>query len=353
MKSTEDKRRRDWSIIILILPLGVVMMMCVGQLAIRMSPDWSVSGDMKSSLDPESAPKQDALIIQPISNEILTPVTWWDTFLTPSGDSGGAIVFPPFITFEPSATVTATASATATPTTPTPTVTGTTPPPTSTPTKKPTDATPSPTPATCTDVNATNNGGPLPCVYPIPVSSTLVGLPSPTPMGVNDPPNGDTSGSNVANIPNGYYVIVTLTTPIIVVGISDTGYDLVYYERQLDDISLPSGYGVHLDSVILSISTAVNGTYYQVFNWSNGVPDTNSNLGDVAINTGSENDNQPIDGSEFFGAYPQQTGIQIDVDNAPSAPPPGNYSYLAIQAPIAPPNDGSDGADVDAIEVLP
>ncbi len=377
MRVNTDQRRRDWSIIIFILPLGLVMMMCVGQLAVRMSPNWSVSGEMNSSLDPETAPKQDALIVPPISSDILTPMSWWDTFLTPSG---GGVVFPPFITFEPSLTPTATATPWATTASPTASPTGvtTTPtPPTSTPTKKPTDDDTTPNPPTvtattttvtatattatttitatattpapinCTDPNALNNGGPLPCTYPVPVSSTPAGLPSATPTGVTDPPNGDTAGNNVINIPDGYYVIITLPTPIVVVGISDTGYDLVYYERQLDDSGMPSGYGVHMDQVILSISTAVNGTYYQIFNWGDGIPDTNSNLGDVA---GLENDNQPIDASEFYGTYPQDTGILIDVDNAPSYPPPGNYSFLAIQAPT--PLPANDGADVDAVEVV-
>src|SRR6187551_3493424 len=137
------QKRRDWGLIILILPLGVVMMMFVGQLAIRMAPSWSVAGEMNSSLDPETAPKQNALIIPPISSDILTPMSWWDTFLTPSGDSGGGVVFPPFITFEPSLTPTSTVSAS--PTTPslsaTPSITATPPLPTWTPTKKPDDDT--------------------------------------------------------------------------------------------------------------------------------------------------------------------------------------------------------------------
>jgi hypothetical protein len=80
MRVNSNQKRRDWSIIIFILPLGLVMMMCVGQLAVRMSPNWSVSGEMNSSLDPESAPKQNALIVPPISSDILTPMSWWDTF---------------------------------------------------------------------------------------------------------------------------------------------------------------------------------------------------------------------------------------------------------------------------------
>lgn len=381
MNVIQDKRRRDWSIIILMLPLGVAMMMCVGQQAIRLSPNWSVSGDMNSSLDPESAPKQNALVIPPISDDILTPVTWWDTFLTPSGESEGAVVFPPFITFEPSASPTATASPTETGTpSPTASLTTTPTPTTPTPTKKPDDDTPTPVttcqnpaasnfggplpctfpPTTCTDNTATNFGGPLPCVYPpttctdpfanndggplpciYPVTSTPVGVVTATPGGYNyGPPSG---GAGV--VPDGYYVVINLPTPIVVNGPSDTNYDFVYYE-------LAASPGVNMDRVILSISMN-NVDYYVVFNWGDGIPDTNSNVGDVA---GAENDNQPINSSELHGTAPQDTGILVDVDNAPSNPPVGTYNYLAIQVPTPapgalPPNDGTDGADVNSVEV--
>jgi hypothetical protein len=373
------QKRRDWSLIILILPLGVAMMLCVGQLAIRMAPNWSVSGEMNSSLDPETAPKQNALIIPPISSDILTPVSWWGTFLTPSDDSGGGVVFPPFITFEPSLTPTDTASPS--PTTPSPTstvtATGTPPSPTPTATKKPKDDTcqnpsannfggPLPCtfpPTTCTDPAATNNGGPLPCTYPpttctdpaasnngfalpcrYPVTSTPVGIvatvPPQTTIGTPD--------GNVGGVSDGNYFVLALITPIVVNGPPDTNYDFVYYERA-------TGGGIDFDSVVISISMD-NSTYYMVFNWGDGAPDNNSNVGDVVTNTGTENDNQHIDASELHdpdGAGPApDTGILVDVDNAPSNPPPGNYFYVAIQAPAAPPSSGNDGADLDSIEVV-
>jgi hypothetical protein len=404
MNMTQDKRRRDWSIIILMLPLGVAMMMCVGQQAIRMSPNWSVSGDMNSLLDPESAPRQNALVVPPISSDILTPVTWWETFLTPSNENDTVVVFPPFITFEPSASPTVTASPTGS-TTPSPTatsLTATPTPTTPTPTKKPDDSTPTPPttcqnpsasnfggplpcvfppttctdplatnnggplpctypPTTCTDPLATNNGGPLPCVYPpttctdplannnggplpciYPVTSTPVGAVTAVPGGYN---YGTPSGG-AAVIPDGYYVVINLPTPIVVNGPSDTNYDFVYYE-------LAASPGVNMDRVILSISKN-NIDYYVVFNWGDGIPDTNSNVGDVA---GAEDDNQPINSSELHGTAPQDTGILVDVDNAPSNPPTGNYNYLAIQVPTpapaaVPPNNGTDGADVNSVEVI-
>jgi hypothetical protein len=398
MRVTNDQKRRDWSIIIFILPLGLVMMMCVGQLAIRMSPNWSVSGEMNSSLDPETAPKQDALIVPPISSDILTPMSWWDTFLTPGS---GEVEFPPFVTFEPTLTpsVTATPSETVSPTvSPTGSVTTTPTPPTSTPTKKPTDDnnTPTPptvvvtatTPALCTDPAATNNGGPLPCVYPTPALCTDPAAtnnggplpcvyppttctdplannnggplpciyPSPTALvgtEVTPPPQievGPPNGS-IGNITAGQYIVITLTsTPIVVNGPSDTNYDFVYYEQgqACGMPACPSGTGIQMDSVIISISMD-DVIYYVVFNWGDGTPDNNSNVGDVTTNTGTENDNQNIDSSELHGTVPQDTGVLVDVDNATSNPPPGDYWYVAVQAPTP---DADNGVGFDSIEIV-
>lgn len=424
MNTAQDKRRRDWSIIIFILPLGVAMMMCVGQQAIRMSPSWSVNGDMNSSLDPETAPKQNALVVPPISSDILTPVTWWDTFLTPMSDdsNGGIVLFPPFITFEPSASPTTTATASPTSSsltvTTTPVVTGTTPPPSTTPTKKPTDSTtPTPptatststvtstttitststssaTPATCSDPLANNNGLPLPCVYtptpPATCSDPLAnnnGLPLPcvytptpaptcaapgannnggplpcifpvssTPSGTQTaaPPQvtvGTPDGNIGSGIPDGYYIVLTLPTPIVVNGPSDTNYDMAYYER-------PAASGVDMDSVIVSISMD-NVIYYVVLNWGDNQPNSHTN---VDVNnlptpppgcTDLECDNQHIDASDLHdppGGPAFGTGILIDVDNAPSNPPPGDYWYIAVEAPS--PTVNNDGADVDSIEIV-
>jgi hypothetical protein len=377
MTVTPSKRdRRDWTLIIILLPIGMLFMVLAGQLAIRLVPSWSVNGGMGSNLDPETASGQNPGQIQPLSFDILTPMGWLASFLTPGPDSANdGVSFAPFVVFEPSSTPSPVVSPTISNTPPAPTETPTasatstsTANPTSTkkppaddpPTSTATATTPAPV---CTDPNAINNGGSLPCTYPVPVSSTLTGTPvAATPAGYNDgAPDGNTSGANVANIPDGYYLIINLPTPIIVVGISDTGYDFVYYERQVacSPPTCPSNYGIQMDSVILSISTAVNGTYYTVFNWgyepgsTSIAPDTNSNVGDVTTSTGTENDNQIIDSTELTGTVPQDTGIQIDVDNAPSHPPADNYSFLAIQAPAAPPNDGNDGADVDSVQVLP
>jgi hypothetical protein len=357
MAEVPSKRdRRDWTLIIILLPIGILFMVLAGQLAIRLVPFWSVNGGMGSNLDPNSASGQNPSQIQPVSMDILTPMAWLESFLTPGPDSANnGVSFAPFVVFEPSSTpaVVASPALSNTPVPPpaTPSVTSitTTTTTTTTTTKK---KKPAPPPALCTDSTANNVGSPLPCTY-TPVSSPLVGSSASIPGNTNvGPPDG-----NVGNVADGNYVTIDLSSnPIVVNGPSDKNYDFTYYELHVAPCSpaapCPSGSGIQMDSVILSISVLNTGPYYVVFNWGDGVPDANSNIGDVASSTGTENDNQSIDSSQLAGSGSTQTGVQVDVDNAPSHPPVGNYSYLAIQAPVAPPADGNDGADVDSIQVV-
>ncbi|HET7145362.1 MAG TPA: hypothetical protein VFI68_15180, partial [Anaerolineales bacterium] len=143
---------------------------------------------------------------------------------------------------------------------------------------------------------------------------------------------------SLGTISDGSYIVINLSpSPIIVNGPSDTNYDFVYYEQ-------PSGPGIQMDRVILSISTD-NTTYYVVFNWGDGNSDANSNISNVA----PEGDNQPINSSQLYGA----TGVLVDVDNASSHPPVGSYQYLAIQAPSPGSSDDLVMDSVQVIEVTP
>jgi hypothetical protein len=377
--NTKNNRRRDWGLIIFILPIGIILMLLSGQVAIRIIPFWVVNGGMFSNLDPENPSGQQAEIA-PISIDILTPMSWFDTFLTPGPGSDDTVFFPPLVIFEPTGTpsptvsVTPSASPTGTPVTPT----GTPSTPTPKPTKEDDDPTPVPVctdpaadnylgalpctyppvctdptadnylgplpctyppPTTCTDSAANNNGGPLPCIYPTP--SVLVGGSTPVPGNINVGNPNNTIGI----VLDGYYIIIDLGSPLLeVTGPSDTNADLVYYEQV-------SGPGIQMDQVIISISMD-GAIYYVVFNWGDGDADTNSNIGDVA---GSEADNQPINASELYdpdgpGSAPD-TGVLINVDGADSNPPPGLYQYIAIQAPDLPGNADIDVA-FDAVDVV-
>lgn len=133
------------------------------------------------------------------------------------------------------------------------------------------------------------------------------------------------------------------SNPIVVFGPSETNYyDLVYYEwgNPVD---------VLLDCVILSISS--DGTiFHPVFYWGDSTPDNNSN---VPLPPSTEDDEFLIDSTLLYDTPPYQTGILVDVDNAPLGTPPlGSYQYLRIEAPLSCPNDQNDGVDIDAIEVI-
>ena len=411
MRRMSERDRRDWSLLVFIVPLGILLMLIAGQFAMRIIPQWILNTGMGSSLEVETAGGQMA-IIQPLFNiQILTPYSWQNTYLTPNADSGFS--FPPFVVLEPSATPSptgvppSTETATLPPTTVSPSattvtpsatvvVTATTPPPqdTSTPPTTPTTCRdPLATnnggslpcvypPTTCQDPLATNNGDPLPCVYPpttcedplannngspLPCVYPITSTPDPTYTQIDPPPVdlgvGTPPDNNIGQIQDGEYVVLGLS--IVVGSTPDNNYDLVYYEFN-------NGGVVYLEWIIIGISNSPTGSqYYEVFNWGNGVPDTNSNIGDLAQSTGTEADNIaiPISGNtevppsqtelydpdyvsgptETNGPAPQ-TGILIDVDNATSNPPADTYNYVVIISPIG--GGSGNDAQVDSVQTV-
>ena len=115
-------------------------------------------------------------------------------------------------------------------------------------------------------------------------------------------------------------------------------YDLVYYEYEN-----PSGF-VSMDWVIVQVGAEVSGPWYTVFYWGDGLPDANTNLAGLSL---PENDNLPIPITELYGSPPYISGITIDVDQRA---PAGVYQYLRLLSPFGGDNDG---AQVDAIQLLP
>ena len=347
-------------------------------------------------------------------------MAWAESYLTP----GAAVNFPPFLTFEPSSTpipVTVTITPEVSPTvtavtsTSSPTGSATLQPPgggSSTPTPPNGGGGSSTPPTTCQDPVADNFGGALPCDYtstttcqdhaadnfggalPCDYTSTTTcqdslannygGLlpcdygvistvdpgygtpvtPIPSQIGVGElPDNTDpTSIANIGEINTGTYIVINLS--VVVGNTPDSNYDLAYYEYNNNGF-------VNIDWIIIGISNYADGSqYYEIFNWGNGSPDNNSNVGDVAQTSGTELDNQtiPVSGNtevpqsqtELYdpdyspgtpdtnGPLPQ-TGILIDVDSATSAPPPNTYNYVVI---IAPMGDSDGGAQLDAIQTV-
>lgn len=392
MNTTEKRARIDWALLFFIIPIGIILIIFVGQLAIRIVPFWSVNADMKSNLEPDPNSPRPFALLQPLMPQLLTPMAWAENYLTPGVD----ISFPAFVTFEPTASpsstsVTPTATSPTPTETPSPTATATTPAPTQStpPATKPSgnlcedptasnygdklpctypppppttcqDTTasnyggslpctyPPPPPTTCLDAAASNFGQPLPCKYPVvstpPVGVSQVSVPSELEVGTGPNNTSTTSDSNIGSIADGNYIVISLG--VRVESTPDNNYDLVFYEFN-------NGGTVYMDWIIVGLSMSSTGSsYYEVFNWGNGSPDLNSNLGDVTTTTGTENGDQAIALTEYYdsdgaGSAPQ-TGVLIDVDTATSNPPPGLYTYVVV---ISPGGVGG-GAQVDAIQTV-
>jgi hypothetical protein len=345
MKKIKENEResRDLGLMVFILLLGLLFMVFAGNRATQLLPDWSIPADMDSNLDPNARYRSRAGNgeVEPLRSDILTPPAWNDSYLTPmpdDSDDAAAETAATVVVFDPSETPSATPSSS-----PTPDPTTVTP--TSTP--DPTD-TPPPTVTTNPTRPPRDDGPPLP-TSPPPVASTI----DPTLTEVAPPPADLDVGApdgTAANIAPGDYTVVDITNggvdpPITVEGPAETNYDLVYYEWD-------AGGTVMMDHVSVGISQDPSGDpYYEVFNWGDGIPDENTNVdtGDLGVDP-AEIDNQSIPTSELYDdppAPPPQTGVLIDVDNADSHPPPGDYSHVVIISP----NTGSgDAAQVDAVE---
>lgn len=381
MKMSE-RDRRDWSLLIFIVPIGILLMLIAGQFGMRIIPFWTLNTEMRSNLNVETAGGRQSVI--PLFNiGILTPFAWQNTYLTPNSENG--FVFPAFIVLEPSATPSPTAvpaTETAAPPEETPTPTETPPPTTSTtpvatgtpstpppdegtdpaPTDTPTaTASPTDTPTATASPTDTPTAAPTGIISTVPATYTQVD-PPPSGIGVGTLPNNVDHGL----IFDGTYIVVRLG--VIVEATPDENYDLAFYEFN-------NGGVVYLDWIIIGISNDSSGAgYYEVFNWGNGTPDANSNIGDIA---GTEDDNQaiPVAGNtetppsenelydpDYVSGPPEtngplpQTGILIDVDNAPSSPPPDTYNYVVIISPRDDDVGGAGGSGepttIDAIQTV-
>ena len=161
---------------------------------------------------------------------------------------------------------------------------------------------------------------------------------------VGEPDIGPPDG-NVYDIPDNTSVTFFMSRPIVADG--DGAADFVFYE-------LPTGSGIDLDQIIIEISTTgLPGSWLPVFYWGNNSPDTNTNVDNVNIPNiaaacPTEVDNCAIDSGDLYN----NTGIRIDVDNSPlsSGLSQGNYYWIRFTEPGL---GSTDGAHVDAIEILP
>ena len=349
-----EREKRDMFLLAAIVLLGILLMFIAGQFAIRLLPRWSVPSDMGSKIDLNIGGTRVAQAgFAPLRPEILTPPAWQNSFLTPLAEFGPLNEVPVVIiapaTAGPTLAATATSkpqatqapSATPISSTPTPfptntlvlvfpTWTFTAPPPTSVPpTSVPTETlVPSETPIPPTET-------PIPPTEtPVTPSATPI-----TPIPTDDwPPEiGDTPGGGVYNLGDGDSL--TLAISLVLDG-DQSDWDIVLYE-------LPNSPGIHMDLMILSISQD-GYTWYEIFNWGNGVADTNSSLDISGPLGGAETDNRPINSSYLYN----NTGVAINADMilVRDMAPAGTYNYLRISAPAV---GSTDGTDIDAIQILP
>lgn len=380
---TADDERRDWGIVIFIIPIGIIFLLIVGQIAVRMIPHWSLFANMRSGLDPMADSAHPNSLFQPILPQILTPMAWSESYLTPGGD----ISFPPFIVFDPGFTSTPTPK---TPRTVTPNstmgATNTLP---AAPTSTPYIFIPSPTssgggntsvPATNTSApppQSTNTSTPTSTNILVP-SSTSTSTNTPTPSSTSTPTDTATATSSPTNTsipgnpstvpppsgevtappdvtnppdnnpfdlaPGNYTIIDVSANPVVVSASPDGNYDMIFYEYD-------NGGDILLDQVIIGLMVNATDTYYyQVFNWGDNIPDSNTNADYTVLPQGGtcsdECDNRIVPDGNLY-PYPG-AGILIDVDTVPSLPPPGIYKYIIIISPLG--GDG-DAAQIDSIVV--
>lgn len=83
-KPTEHGRR-DWTIILIIILLGVLLIIFAAGRATRFAPRWKLDAGMGSNLDPDSdfLTNRPVGFFEPLDPSILTPPVWINVFLTP------------------------------------------------------------------------------------------------------------------------------------------------------------------------------------------------------------------------------------------------------------------------------
>jgi len=111
MKDQGEKKNREWLILLLLLPLGVMIMCLAGDIALAQPGTWRVEAEMNSALDPYVAMTSESFgRIEAVRAGIMTAPAWMDSFLTP----GAETLITSFDSSTPSISESATASPLAT-----------------------------------------------------------------------------------------------------------------------------------------------------------------------------------------------------------------------------------------------
>ena len=117
--------------------------------------------------------------------------------------------------------------------------------------------------------------------------------------------------------------------------VTGPGYDLVYYEK-IDDAM-----EISLDEVQIQVAQDALGPWFTVFNWGNGIVDTNTNIGAAGYGSVGEPDDEiiPLTNPPLYGTYPYISGIAIDLDPITG---PGVFRYVRLL----------DGAQFDSLNSI-
>jgi len=152
-------------------------------------------------------------------------------------------------------------------------------------------------------------------------------------------------GLPIYNPGDGVPVPFLLPTPINASG--DATPDFIYFEHMY----APNQ--VLMDWVQVEIS-ADGSTWFTVFFWGDGIPDTNTNL-NINIIGGAEDDNRAFDpANAVFYTSPAplsiSSGVTINIDAIPGITTGTDYYWIRITAPqVGGTYGGNDGLEVDAI----
>lgn len=385
-----EREMRDLYLLAGIVLAGVVLMFVAGQLAVRVLPSWSVPSDMDSRIDPNSSIQSVSVAVglAPLRSEILTPAVWQRSFLTPLAEEVGPLNEVPVVVIAPATQQPTQAATSAGQSTPVAAATATATPP-ATPTLFPTNTliftfptwtfTPKPPTATFTrtftPVNTFTPTATFTPTFTASVTSTPTHTPSQTatatstftptatftasltptetltptstytPTATYTPITPDATPPQIGTLPDGaggVYVLPEgggyLTLGIV---INVPGNYLIFYER-------PTASGIDMDQIIIEISqTGHIGDWYQILYWGDNASDPNVDPNMDSLGFTFEDDNHPIPAANLYSANGYATGLRIELDGYV---PPGVYHYIRFRAPSG--GDG-DGADIDAIQVLP
>jgi len=185
--------------------------------------------------------------------------------------------------------------------------------------------------------------------------NAILGATNPATLTITDDDTGTPCGGTSPFIDIGapdciYYflggnvITVPLPTPISVDGIDTTDFELVYYERESPTVG-----NIAMDLVSIEVATLPGGPWYQVFNWGDGGPDANTNIGQAGYGDPLEPPDLliPLTSPPLYRSTPDgiASGIAIDLDSLVPALPAGTYGYVRL--------NGGGLAEVDSIEVLP